>query len=197
MKTLLRTKRKKTGSRLRRTVVFLDCGDTLADEGTEIKNKNEVTLRARMIPGAARTVRKLKRKGYTLALVADGPRGTFENILKPRGLFELFDAHAISREVGVEKPDGRMFLAALNALNIPPEQFKNVVMVGNNLFRDIKGANDLGLVTVWLDWAPRRSKTPADPSEVPDFTIKKPFELIRIIERLEKAAETAAERTDG
>ena len=181
---------------MRRTVVFLDCGDTLVDEGSEIKDKNDVTVRARMIPGAARAVRKLKRMGYTLALVADGPRGTFENILIPRGLFELFDAYAISHEVGIDKPDRRMFLAALNALNIPPEQYKNVVMVGNNLFRDIKGANDLGLVTVWLDWAPRRSKIPANPSEVPNFTIKKPSELIRIIGHLEKAAETDAERTD-
>ncbi|MCG8477623.1 MAG: HAD hydrolase-like protein, partial [Spirochaetales bacterium] len=93
---------------LRRIVVFFDCGDTLADEGTEVKGADGATLRAKLIPGAAGTVRRLKRRGYTLALVADGPRATFENILKRRGLWRLFDAYAISGDVGVTKPDARM-----------------------------------------------------------------------------------------
>lgn len=177
--------------RLRRVVVFFDCGDTLADEGTEVKDATGATRSARLIPGAARTVRRLKRRGYTLALVADGPRATFENILKPRRLWQLFDAYAISGDVGVTKPDARMFHTALDALEIPDDERHTVVMVGNNLFRDIKGANDLGLTTVWLDWAPRRSKVPADPSEVPDHTIKNPLELLPIIERLETEQERA------
>ena len=58
-------------------------------------------------------------------------------------------------------------------------------MVGNHLGRDIKGANALGLTSVWLDWAPRRAKVPADASEEPDFTIKTPLELLDLIDRLE------------
>jgi putative hydrolase of the HAD superfamily len=58
-------------------------------------------------------------------------------------------------------------------------------MVGNNLARDIKGANDLGLISVWLDWAPRRPKIPADPSEKPDYTIKSPQELLPLLQSLE------------
>lgn len=178
--------------RMRRTVVFLDCGDTIADEGTEVKDENDVTRRANLIPGAAKMVRKLKQMGYTLALVADGPRGTFENILKPRGLWNLFDAYAISQEVGATKPEAGMFRKALDDLGIEPDEYANVVMVGNNLYRDIKGANDIGLTTVWLDWAPRRSKVPADETEVPDYTIKMPRELIGVIEKLEASQETAA-----
>ncbi len=175
--------------RLHRTVIFLDSGDTLVDEGTEVKDENGITQRARLIPGAARMVRRLKQMGYTIALVADGPRGTFENTLKPPRLWQLFDAYAISNEVGVSKPDARMFRKALDDLEIPNEEYRDVVMVGNNLFRDIKGANDLGLTTVWLDWAPRRSKTPADESEVPDYTIRKPMELIDVVERIEAERE--------
>ena len=177
--------------RLRRIVVFLDCGDTLADEGSEVKDADGAVRRARLIPGAARTVRRLKRRGYTLALVADGPRATFENILKPRGLWRLFDAYAISGDVGVTKPNARMFRTALDALEIPDTERRNVVMVGNNLFRDIKGAKEVGLTTVWIDWAPRRAKVPADPSEVPDYTIGKPLELLPLIERLEAEREGA------
>jgi len=178
--------------RVRRTVVFLDCGDTIADEGTEVKDENEVTQRADLIPGAAKMVRKLKQMGYTLALVADGPRGTFENILKPRRLWNLFDTYAISHEVGAIKPDASMFRKALDDLGIEPHEYASVVMVGNNLYRDIKGANDVGLTTVWLDWAPRRSKVPADASETPDYTIKMPLELIGVIEKLEASQEATA-----
>ena len=59
-------------------------------------------------------------------------------------------------------------------------------MIGNNLERDVKGANQLGIVSVWLDWAPRRSKIPADASEVPLHTIKLPLDLLPIIDQIEQ-----------
>jgi len=152
--------------------ICFDCGDTLADEGTEVKDAAGVTLRADLIPGAADVVRELKRRGYPLALVADGPAATFHNVLTQHGLYDCFDAFAISEQVGVEKPDPRMFVHALEQLGIRPEDYGRVMMVGNNLARDIKGANALGIIGVWLDWAPRRSKTPADTSEIPRYTIK-------------------------
>jgi putative hydrolase of the HAD superfamily len=58
--------------------------------------------------------------------------------------------------------------------------------VGNHLERDIKGANQVGMISVWLDWAPRRSKVPADPSEVPQYMIKAPLDLLPLIEALER-----------
>ena len=167
--------------------ICLDCGDTLVDEGTEIKDENQVVQRAELIPGAANLVHELKRLGYTLALVADGPRGTFENVLTHHGLYDSFDAFAISGDVGVLKPDAMMFHTALRALSIPEIDYSRVVMVGNNLARDIKGANDLGLISVWLNWSPRRSKTPADSSEIPQYTIKQPLDLLAVLEQIEIA----------
>jgi putative hydrolase of the HAD superfamily len=167
--------------------ICLDCGDTLADEGTEIKDENGVTLRAELIPGAAALVRELKRRGYPLALVADGPAGTFRNILTQHRLFDHFDAFAISGEVGVEKPHPRIFHHVLAQLAIAPADYGRTLMLGNNLARDVKGANAVGMISVWLDWAPRRSKIPADASEIPQHTIKTPRELLPLIEQLEMA----------
>jgi HAD superfamily hydrolase (TIGR01549 family) len=167
--------------------IFFDSGDTLVDEGTEIKDQNSVTLQASLIPGAAETVRALKALGYPLALVADGPAGTFYNVLGHYGLLPLFDALAISGLIGSEKPDPRIFRYALDQLSISPEEYGRVLMIGNHLARDIKGANQLGLVSVWLDWAPRRSKIPADPSEQPCHTIKNPLELLELVSTLEKS----------
>jgi HAD superfamily hydrolase (TIGR01549 family) len=164
--------------------ICFDCGDTLADEGSEVKEARGVTLRADLIPGAAEVIRELKRLGYPLALVADGPAATFTNILTQHDLYDCFDAFAISAQVGVEKPDSRIFIHALDKLGIRREDYGRVVMVGNNLARDVKGANALGLISVWLDWAPRRSKTPADTSEVPQYTIKTPGALLPLIQKL-------------
>lgn len=166
--------------------ICLDSGDTLVDEGTEIKDEQEVVLRAELIPGAADLVRELKRRNYTVALVADGPTGSFHNIYHQHHLYNCFDVFAISGEVGVEKPDARMFTHALDQLGIPAQQYGQTIMVGNNLARDIKGANALGIISVWLDWAPRRAKVPADASEAPQYTIKWPLELLDLVEELER-----------
>lgn len=165
--------------------IFFDSGDTIVDEGTEIKDATGTALRAELIPGAADTVRALKTQGYCLALVADGPAGTFYNTLGPPGVLALFDTLAISGLVGAEKPDSVIFQHAFQQLKITPAEYGQVVMVGNNLSRDIKGANALGLISVWLDWAPRRSKIPADASEQPCYTIKTPPELLSLIARIE------------
>ncbi len=166
--------------------ICFDFGDTLADEATEVKDDTLTTLRAELVPGAGDVVRELKQRGYTLALVADGRPGTYYNVLTRHDLYDLFDAFSISELVGVEKPDPRMFVHALDQLGIGREDYGRTVMVGNHLGRDIKGANDMGMVSVWLDWAPRRSKVPADESQVPQHTIKLPLELLDVIELLER-----------
>jgi HAD superfamily hydrolase (TIGR01549 family) len=166
--------------------VCLDCGDTLIDEATEVKVGNDISLRADLIPGADELVRQLKHLGYRLALVADGPVNTFVNNLGPYGLYELFDVHVISETLGFAKPHPQMFQCAVDALGVTPEAYGKVVMLGNNLERDIAGANAFGLVSVWIDWAPRRSKTPAHAGEQPQFTVKTPLELLEVLEHLEQ-----------
>jgi putative hydrolase of the HAD superfamily len=170
----------------KKLLILLDCGDTLIDEATEVKDESGVTLSADLIPGADLLLKELKARGYRIGLVADGFADTFRNILGRHGLWELFDASAISELVGAEKPDPEIFLTALERLGYPEtEDRSRVVMVGNNLSRDIRGANQLGFTSVWIDWAPRRPKSPADESERPDHVIRLPIELLSILETLE------------
>ena len=165
--------------------ICLDCGDTLADESTEVKDEHGVTLKADLIPGVADMVRDIVKRGYPLALVADGPTGTFENILTQHDLHNLFDFFSISQQVGAIKPNARMFTNALDQLGIAKTDYSRVVMVGNNLERDIKGANALGLISVFLSWSNKRTHTPADETEVPQYTIKTPAELLSLLDNIE------------
>ncbi len=165
--------------------VCLDFGDTLADEGSEVKDETQTTQRAELIPTAGETVRALRERGYPLALVADGRPGTYDNVLRQHKIHHHFQAFAVSELVGVEKPDRRMFDHALEKLGIPEGDYDRVVMVGNRLDRDVRGANQLGIVSVWLNWSPRYGKQPADELEKPDYEIELPAGLLSVLDELE------------
>jgi len=174
-----------------KTAVFIDCGDTLIDESTQDilrtdQGQGPLVGSADLIPGADTLLKTLKDRGIPLALVADGMAVSFKNILTGHGLWDLFDAHVISEEVGVMKPEAAMFTTAAEALKIPEEEYSLVLMVGNNLSRDIKGANRMGMKSVFLDWSPRYPSEPADAEETPDFTIRTPLELLEVIEKIEQ-----------
>jgi len=165
--------------------VCFDFGDTLVDEASEVKDEAQTTVRAELIPGAAELLNELNRRGYPLGLVADGRPGTYFNVLGHYKLDKLFDAWSISEEVGVLKPDRRMFVHALERLGIGPEQYGRTLMVGNRLERDVRGANGLGMISVWMDWSPRYAKLAADPSEQPRFRVSEPLEVLAVIDQLE------------
>ena len=166
--------------------IFLDCGDTLIDEATEEKIEGtDIVEKACEIPFAMDAVRALHGAGYRLALVADGPRETFENLLKPRNIWPLMDAHIISGDIGACKPSQAMFAAAMTSLALGDEARQHIVMVGNNLSRDIKGANSFGLISLFVGWSKRRTHEPADQSEVPDFSVDSLDQLVAVIEAIE------------
>ena len=168
------------------SAIFLDCGDTLIDERTEEKLPgSEVVIRADLIPGAKQMMDDLKAAGHKLILVADGPRQTFVNMLTHHGLWDHFDAHIISEDVGCHKPDARMFDAALAAAGLTRADAGRTVMIGNNLSRDINGANALGINSVFMAWSSLRSHEPADASEMPDYRIGAPSEFMALLDRLE------------
>lgn len=168
----------------KRLILFLDSGDTLVDEATEVRDDEGIVVKADLIPGAKELVRELHERGYTLALVADGEAQSFKNIYRQHGLYDAFAAMIYSENIKAEKPSPRMFKAALGALDLSEADIPRISMVGNNLSRDIKGANALGITSVFLKWTPRYPHTPAGPEEEPDYAINEPLELLELAERL-------------
>lgn len=151
-----------------------------------------VTKAAELVPDMADLLHYLKQQGHRLALVADTRVGTYRNVLNQHGLFELFDAFAISDEVCAEKPDRRIFLHALDRLGIPQGDWNRVVMVGNNLARDVRGANDLGLISVWMVWNPDYPTEASAREEEPLFQVCTAEQLERLLVALHSNADVAA-----
>ena len=168
-------------------ILWIDSGDTLVDESTEIRpDESGVVFEAKLSEGAAETLRLLKREGYRIALVADGLAQSFENIYTKYNLRELFDAWIISEKVGCEKPSCEMFEAALEAMDLTEADKCRMVMAGNNLQRDILGANRFGIHSCHVTWSPRYRMTPETSDEVPEYRIASIRELPEVLRAVEK-----------
>jgi FMN phosphatase YigB (HAD superfamily) len=66
--------------------LYFDFGDTLIDQATEVKDNSLTTLHAELIPGVVELLHELKRRGYRLGLVSNGPVGSIPNVLGAYGL---------------------------------------------------------------------------------------------------------------
>lgn len=167
-------------------VIFIDSGDTIINEGTEIRDEKGIVIHAEVIEGSAQTLQALYEDGYCIALVADGDEQSFTNVYEENGLGHCFYTRTISELVGQLKPSPAMFEDAMRKNHLGPEDKKRIVMVGNNIKRDITGANNFGITSILLDWSPRYSMIPETQEQIPDYVIHKPTELLPLINRLNR-----------
>lgn len=166
--------------------VFMDLGDVIMQETTEQKDADGVTLQAELVPGMADVIQTIKDRGIPLALVADTRHGTAVNVLKQHGLTEFFPVQAISEDLGVRKPHPKMFDYALKGLGITDADKERVVMVGNNLARDIEGAARTGMKSIWFHWNDRYPTEPEGIWQRPDYTVHSAQELLDRIVALDE-----------
>ncbi|KAE8716089.1 cullin-3A [Hibiscus syriacus] len=99
----------------------------------------------RLPDGASETIFHLKNAGVKVAVVSNFDT-RLRNVLKELNVIDLFDAVTISSEVGYEKPDARIFKAALDQIDM---EANKVVHVGDDLKADKVGANAFG-IECWL-----------------------------------------------
>ena len=175
-------------------IIFTDSGDTIIDESTQVYDDRGIVTKAAFIPGAGEVIRELKEEGYRIALVADGEWESFRNVYRENGLGYCFEEWIVSEVVGEEKPARSMFDTAMEKMGLTEADKPFIVMIGNNLKKDIVGANRYGITSVWLDWSPRYFHTVEEPDWQPDYTVKTPKELKALLEKLEEKCGEKKER---
>lgn len=89
----------------------------------------------------------LRASGLRLAVVANWD-SRLPGLLGDLGLADRFVTVVTSSAVGAEKPDRRVFEAALAALELPPER---VLHVGDEVLADVEGAQAVEMLALHLD----------------------------------------------
>lgn len=95
-------------------------------------------------PHVRGTLIHLRENGLKLGIVSDAPRMKAWLRLAEMGLSDFFDVVVTLDDTGSEKPSSLPFKAALKALKFGPSE---ILFVGDNPGRDIKGAKAMGMVT--------------------------------------------------
>jgi putative hydrolase of the HAD superfamily len=130
-----------------------------------------------LYPQVQETLDQLKLR-YRLAVVSDAQSAYAIPELMAVGIHEYFDPIIISGDYGYRKPDARLFQKALDGLQIDSCQ---AIFVGNDRYRDIFGAKQLGMKAVLFQ--SNQSMSRAEGAE-PDYIIYQFSELPRAIEFL-------------
>ncbi len=100
--------------------------------------------------GAVRILETLLSRGYRVAVVSNAD-GRVRGLLEAAGLARLLEFVLDSAEVGVEKPDPRIFHVATGRLELPPS---TCAYVGDIYEIDVVGAERAGLAGILLGDAP-------------------------------------------
>ena len=130
----------------------------------------------RLYDGALELLARLRAAGRRLWLLSNAQRIFTEYEMRTLGLDGLFDGVYLSSDYGVKKPDRRFFDILLTERHIPVE---TAVMVGNDGLCDIKGAQGVGLATVYI----RSNISPREPLPAADHVLEE-MDLERVGEIL-------------
>jgi putative hydrolase of the HAD superfamily len=101
-----------------------------------------------LFPGALDLLQQLRAAGIKLGLLTNGVSETHRDKIALLQITEYFDAIFLADEVGMVKPDPLLFAHACAKLQTAPAQS---AMVGDRYERDIAGALEAGLFTIWVN----------------------------------------------
>jgi putative hydrolase of the HAD superfamily len=121
-----------------------------------------------LFPGALDLLRALRSAGMKLGLLTNGVSETHREKIALLEISESFDAIFLADETGMVKPDPRLFAHACERLGTRPEA---TAMVGDRYERDIAGALEAGLYTIWLNVRVEPLPTGARPPDAVVATI--------------------------
>mgnify|MGYP000545566027 FL=1 len=118
----------------------------------------------------------------TLAIVSNGAQKVQTRRLAESGVMNFMEDVFISEKMGCEKPNARIFDAALRALGV--ENREHVLMVGDSLSSDIQGGSNAGLDTCWYN--PNHAENPG--KVIPTYEITSLEELYPLVMEQEELA---------
>jgi putative hydrolase of the HAD superfamily len=120
---------------------------------------------------------ELMKRGLKLAVVSDAPRLQAWTRLCSLGIHNYFDAVVTFEDTRKRKPAPEPFGKTLELLKVAPQE---AIMVGDWAERDIVGAQEIGMITVFA----RYGDTFATGQSGADYDIRDIRELVEIVDRI-------------
>lgn len=158
------------------TIAFeeINLGRKLAEEIADVyseKRQKAITL----FPNSIETLKKLKTTNIKMALVTNGAKKYQQEKVKRFNLEQFFDLILIEGVLGYGKPEDKIYLKAIEKLQVPPEE---MWFVGDNLLWDVQRPQKFGMVGIWnnYDYLPE----PYLKEVKPDYIINEIAELLPV-----------------
>ena len=142
-------------------VLFRELGAAVDAEACARAYEHNLSIGHYFLPGAEAAVKALSKK-YRLFLASNGTAKVQEGRMTSAKLYPYFEQVFISEEIGFNKPAKAYFDACF--ARIPDFEKGKAMMVGDSLTSDIRGGNNAGLLTCWINpgHAPRNPEIHVD-----------------------------------
>ena len=129
-------------------------------------------------PNLMEMLEALKQAGYKLGMITNG-FGQFQmDNIKALQIESFFDVILVSEWEGLKKPDARIFLKALEQLQVAPCES---IFVGDHPENDVKAAKNVGMKGVW-------KKDAGWHAVLSDAVIEDLLELLSVLETFKEEA---------
>lgn len=119
------------------------------------------------------TLKELERRGFILGVISNWDE-RLSSILLEMGMGEFFQFVLASAEVGMSKPEKKIFEKALELSGVLPQE---AVHIGDHLLADIEGAKKAGIFPILIDRFHRFDKR-----EVPCPKITTLHDLLNVLD---------------
>lgn len=108
-----------------------------------------------MLEGAIDVLKEIKKRGYILGCVTNGV-SSLQNIkLDTAGIRDMFDVVVVSGDIGIYKPDRRIFDEAVRRAGVKNEE---ALFVGDHPVNDIQGALGADMQAVRMNYGDFKGK---------------------------------------
>lgn len=153
------------------------CGyDVPADVQNEIRQtvyKENIEIFDDVRPGMER----LAELGYDLYIISNGDPDMLDHMVEQADIGMLVEDTISADEIEMFKPDPAIYRHSADKIGVPIE---NILHVSGGTMRDIWGANNAGMQTVWLN-RPGKHYPTESLGEDPDFTIESIHDIAELL----------------
>lgn len=155
--------------------------DSLVKVGLEAYNQADISVPIELFPGVSSMLIDLAKQ-HKLILVTSGITDRQRNKITKLGLENSFDLILID-DIREKLSKRERFLAAMTNYNLDP---RDILVVGDRVFSEIKIGNQLGMVTVHMQHGHYADIAASKEWEDPDYTIQEITELPSIIDLIDQ-----------